>query len=148
MWSEAARRTGIAMWLIASFAVLTGCWHTVISTDLPPSTEVYHEGFRPAFIYGLVPAQLDASKYCGGRRWARIETQQTPVDWIVAAVTWGIFTPMDVRVTCAARGAMTTPTDASVLRVARGADEKKRSEMLTLAAMIAGQTGKPVYLSY
>jgi hypothetical protein len=136
------------MVLIASFAVLTGCWHSIISTDLPPSTEVYHEGFKPAFVYGLVPAQLDASKYCGGRRWARIETQQTPVDWLVSAVTLGIFTPMDIRVTCAARAAMNTPSDAPVLRLAQGAGEEDRTEMLTLAAMVARQTGKAVYLSY
>jgi hypothetical protein len=136
------------MVVIATLAVITGCWHYIISTDLPPSTEVYHEGFKPAFVYGLVPAQLDASKYCGGRRWARIETQQTPVDWLVAFVTLEIFTPIDIRVTCAARTAINTPTDAPVLRLAQGAGEKDRAELLTLAATVARQSGKAVYLSY
>src|SRR5579872_1537009 len=132
MWSEGLRRTSTMLVLMGSVVVGTGCWHSIITTDLPPSTEVYHEGFKPAFVYGLVPAQLDASKYCGGRRWARIETQQTPVDWLVSAVTWGIFTPMDIRVTCAAQGAMRVPADGPTLRL--GAGDKERNQGFTLAA--------------
>src|SRR5262245_24313477 len=69
MWSGLMRRTGITLALVGSAVVAAGCYHTVITTDLPPSTEVYHEPWRPAFVAGLVPAQVDASKYCGGRRW-------------------------------------------------------------------------------
>src|ERR1051325_7165570 len=115
-------RTAVMLALAGAVAVGTGCYHTIITTDLPPSTEVYHEGFKPAFIYGIVPAQIDASKYCTGRRWARVETQQSPLNVLVWVVTWGIFTPMDVRVTCAASGAMRTP-DAATLKVAGNATD-------------------------
>lgn len=78
-----------------------GCYHSILTTGLTPGTEVHHETFKPAFINGLVPATVDASSYCAGKRWARVETQQSPVNVLVSIVTLGIFTPMDITVTCA-----------------------------------------------
>ena len=66
-----ASRAGELVAILTSMVLAAGCYHAIITTDLPPSTEVYRESFKPAFIAGLVPAQLDASKYCPGRRWAR-----------------------------------------------------------------------------
>ena len=85
----------------AMFVLSTGCYHTIITTNATPGTEVHHEAFKPAFINGLVPATVDASSYCAGKRWARVETQQSFVNVLVSIVTFGIFTPMDVKVTCA-----------------------------------------------
>ena len=147
MRSESVRRTAVMMALVGSVVVGTGCWHTILTTDLPPSTEVHHEGFKPAFIYGLDPAQVDGSKYCTGRRWARVETQQSIVDWVVSAVTFGIFTPMDVRVTCAASGAMLTP-DGATLKVAGNATETEKDDAFALALTLARESGKSVYLAF
>ena len=86
----------------AAFVVSAGCYHSIINTNLTPGTEVHHEAFRAAFIAGLVPATVDASSYCQGKRWARVETQYSFLNVIVGAVTAGIFTPMYITVTCAA----------------------------------------------
>ena len=147
MRSESVRRTAVMLALVGSVAVGTGCYHSIITTDLPPSTEVYHEGFRPAFIYGLVPAQVDGSKYCAGRRWARVETQYSILDWVVGTVTFGIFTPMDVRVTCAASGAMLTP-DGATLKVASNATGTEKDDAFALALILARESGKSVYLAF
>ena len=87
---------------VAAILVSAGCYHTIIKTNLTPGTEVHHEAWKPAFISGLVPAQVDASSYCAGKRWASVETQASFLNVVVGAVTFGIFTPMDVKVTCAA----------------------------------------------
>jgi hypothetical protein len=91
---------GLAVMLLGAAA--SGCYHVIISTDIAPGTEVHNDTFRPAFIAGLVPAKIDASKYCGGKRWASVETQYSFLDVIVGLVTAGIFTPMDAKITCAA----------------------------------------------
>ena len=140
-------RTAVMLALAGAVAVGTGCFHTIITTDLPPSTEVYHEGFKPAFIYGLVPAQVDGSKYCTGRRWARVETQYSILNWVVGTVTFGIFTPMDVRVTCAASGAMLTPS-GNTLKVAGAATETEKRDAFTLALTLARESGAAVYVAF
>jgi Bor protein len=147
MRSECVRRTAVMLALAGSAAAGTGCFHSIITTDLPPSTEVYHEGFKPAFIYGLVPAQVDGSKYCAGRRWARVETQYSILNWVVGAVTGGIFTPMDVRVTCAASGAMRTP-DGPTLKVAGTSTDTERNDAFALALTLAKESGTAVYLAF
>lgn len=86
----------------AMFLTSAACYHTIVKTNLAPGTEVHHEGFVPAFIYGLVPATVDASSYCAGKKWAKVETQMSFLNGLVAGFTFQIFTPMDVTVTCAA----------------------------------------------
>jgi hypothetical protein len=147
MRSESVRRTAVMLALAGSVAVGTGCYHTIITTDLPPSTEVYHEGFKPAFIAGLVPATVDGSKYCTGRRWARVETQYSLLNWVVGAVTFGIFTPMDIRVTCAASGAMLTPS-GTTLKVAGTATDAEKNDAFALALTIAKESGTAVYVAF
>ena len=148
MRSQFGRRAGIGAVLAGAVTVGTACFHTIITTDLPPSTEVHHEEWRPSFIWGLVPAQVDASKYCAGRRWARVETQQSPVNWIVAVVTSGIFTPMDVRVTCAASGAMLTPADGPVLKLGSSATDREKTETFAEATELAKESGAAVYVAF
>lgn len=140
-------RAGVVAAVLGTAVVAGGCYHSIITTDLPPSTEVYREPFKAAFIAGLVPAQLDASRYCQGRRWARVETQQSFLNWVVAVVTAGIFTPLDIRVTCAAAGAMRTP-DGAMLKVASTATVEEKSEVLSLAVELARQTGQAVVVAY
>jgi hypothetical protein len=147
MRSAFNRRAGIVGVLLGAVIVGTGCFHTIITTDLPPSTEVYREPFKSAFIAGLVPAQVDASRYCEGRRWARVETQQSFLNWVVAAVTIGIFTPLDIRITCAAAGAMHTP-DGPTLKVGSQAGDTERNEALAFAMRLAKESGAAIYVAY
>jgi hypothetical protein len=147
MVSQFLRRAGVIAGVVGSVAVGTGCYHSIITTDLPPSTEVYREPFKAAFIAGLVPAQVDASKYCEGRRWARVETQQSFLNWVVAAVTLNIFTPLDIRVTCAAAGALRTP-EGPTLQYGAAATPEQKSETLAVAVQLAKETGTAIYVGY
>ncbi|HEX9727614.1 MAG TPA: Bor family protein [Gemmatimonadales bacterium] len=87
----------------ALFAVMlvgaSGCYHTIVDTGLPKG-DVHEDGFASAFISGLVPAKIDASAMCGGKRIAAVESQYSFLNILVGLVTIGIFTPMDVKVTC------------------------------------------------
>ena len=96
-------RRGASVLLTLMFLVLVsaGCHQIVIDSGLEPATTQYHEEWNMAFAYAIFPAQVDASQYCGGR-WARVETKHSFLNWVVGAITFGIITPMDTKVVCAA----------------------------------------------
>lgn len=94
-----ASALAVSSLLIAS----AGCHQVRIDSGLEPGETTYVEEWNIAFAYAIFPAKVDASGYCGGR-WARVETKQSFLNWVVAAVTTAIITPMESRVVCAEPG--------------------------------------------
>jgi hypothetical protein len=90
-----AKRTLIA----AGFLMLTACYHTITTTNLNPGP-THTEQWVPTFIYGLVPGKVDAGKLCGGKPVQAVDSQASFLNMVVGAITFGIFTPMQVTVTC------------------------------------------------
>lgn len=86
---------------VASFA-LTGCYHVTVQTSAPPSPTVVDIPWQHSFIFGLVPPkELNVKDQCP-RGVSKVETEHSFLNGLVAAL-WGIYTPIHVRVTCAAR---------------------------------------------
>ena len=143
------RLTGALVLLLAGAVTSSGCYHSIVDTGLPVGTEMHREAFEPAFIVGLVPAEVDAAGYCQGRPWARVETQQSFLNWVVAAVTFGIFTPLDIRVYCAGSGAPEqVPAEAAMVEVGAEASAAERERALQWAMTFAREKGEPVYLAF
>src|SRR5512135_1057975 len=86
--------------LLGGFVTLTACYHTITTTNLNAGP-VHVEQWVPTFIAGLVPGKVDAGKMCGGKPVQSVDTQMSFLNWLVGAVTFSIFTPMQVTVTCA-----------------------------------------------
>jgi len=79
---------------------LTGCYHAVVDTGLTPSGEVHERPWAHSFIGGLVPPdRTDGTDFCPGGV-ARVETQLSFLNGLVGGLTWGIYTPMTIRVAC------------------------------------------------
>jgi hypothetical protein len=90
--------------LAAAILLLSGCYHATIETGREPSPQQIDIPWANSFVYGLVPpALVDAEEQCGSGV-ARVETQHSFLNGLVAALTFGIFTPMHITVTCAAGG--------------------------------------------
>jgi Bor protein len=89
---------------LAAVIALCGCYHATIETGATPSTVVIDKSFASSWIYGLVPPSLvsTASKCTDGV--AKVETQHTFVNQLVGFLTLGIYTPMQIKVTCATHG--------------------------------------------
>jgi hypothetical protein len=88
--------------VLASASLLvasTACHRVIIDSGLEPAPRVHHEEWNIAYAEAIYPAQIDATDYC--KRWARVETKQSFLNWVVGAATFGIITPMDVKVVCA-----------------------------------------------
>jgi hypothetical protein len=98
-----------ARWIVTGLALgslliaAAACHQVKITTGLDPGATVHHEEWNMAYAYAIFPAQVDASQYCGGR-WARVETRQSFLNWVVGALTFGIISPMETKVICSATG--------------------------------------------
>ena len=94
---------GIRLLTLVSLCVVVGaCHHAVIDTGLTPSTQTIHEPWANSWIYGLVPpSKVETAEGCAAGV-ARVETQRTFLNGLVGLLTFGIYTPMEIKVTCAA----------------------------------------------
>jgi len=90
-------RLAVAGLLAASVA----CYHATIETGLAPSNRVVEKPFASAWINGLVPpSPISTISQCPNGA-AKVETQLSFVNMLVAALTASIYTPMHIKVTCA-----------------------------------------------
>ena len=96
------RRTQIVV-LAAMVLLFSGCYHAVVDTGLEPApTEPTQKIWANSWIGGLIaPPAVDATRLCGGRKAAQVETQHTFLNSLVGALTGGIYTPITIELTCA-----------------------------------------------
>lgn len=128
-------RFGVFGWLFASILLLSGCYHARIITGQPESDVVYRKKWVSGFVNGLViPDSIDVAEVCPNGV-ARVETRQSFMNLVVTVLTSGIYSPMEVRVTCAA--------PVGQAQVLRGRDGQQLVEQ---AARVATQTDAPVYI--
>ena len=82
---------------------LMACWHLTVISGQPPSSTVVAKPWQHSFIAGLVPpAEVNVKDQCRNGV-AKVETQHSFVNLVATAVTGGIYSPIDLKVTCAAR---------------------------------------------
>jgi hypothetical protein len=88
--------------LFALAAVAAGCYHATIDTGLAPSGATVERPWAHSFIAGLVPpSTVETAAQCPDGV-ARVETQLSFLNMVANAVTFGIYSPMTIRVSCAA----------------------------------------------
>ena len=127
--------------ILAAFA-LTGCYHAVIQTGRPESSDVISIKWANSFIFGLVPPPVveTASRCTNGV--ATVETQHSFLNGLAAVVTFSLYTPMQIDVTCAARG---TASADPVIKLQPG---RSAEQALTEAVRVSAEQGTPVYVQF
>lgn len=86
---------------IAALLVLsTACYKvTVVTAPEPANAVVVDKPWTHSFVYGLVPpSEIDVSKQCRGI--SRVVTQRSFLNSLVGALTWSLYTPLQVTTTC------------------------------------------------
>jgi hypothetical protein len=129
----------------------TACYHATITTGRPASSDSISIPWANSFVYGLVPPPLvDAAAKCPNGV-ARVETQHSFLNGLVQFITLGIYTPIQIDVTCAAPGPVKT-SDAStatpVLKVGGAADSVARLRAMNRAAAVSDAIDKPVFVQF
>jgi hypothetical protein len=99
---EGIMRLRSAALVIAVSLVLGGCYHVTVDTGLTPSSTTIEKPWATSFINGLVPpATVETASKCPTGV-AKVDTKLSFLNLLVGGLTIGIFTPMDIRVVCAA----------------------------------------------
>lgn len=130
-----------------SFVALAACYHATVETGATPSTVVIDKPFASSWIYGLVPPSMVSTAEKCPSGVAKVETQHSFVNQVVGILTLGIYTPIAIRVTCAAPSAASA--DPAVQRVvASGSSSVAREDALARAITQAARTRKSVYLEF
>lgn len=91
--------------IIAAAALIlmgTGCYHVTVITGAPAAQTTVDKQWQNSFVYGLVPPPELSTKGTCSRGASTVETERSFVNGLVALITWQIYTPMHVKVTCAA----------------------------------------------
>ncbi len=90
--------------VVAAALATTGCYHAVIDTGRPASGTTITKPWAHSFLYGLVPPEIvqTASQCPNGL--AKVETQHSFLNSVAAAITFGIYTPIQIDVQCASSG--------------------------------------------
>jgi hypothetical protein len=129
----------------ALIAIATaGCYHATIETGLPPSPQVIDKSFASGWIYGLVPPSTVSTVAKCPDGAAKIETQISFVNQLVSWLTFEIYSPMSIKVTCAAKHVGEVVPGAIQMKVGAGASGDSIRSVVTAAAAQSASTGMPV----
>jgi len=137
-------RLSVAGLLIAALA----CYHATVDTGLKPSAQVVEKSFAAGWIFGLVPPSTVSTAAQCPHGAAKIETQLSFVNQLVALLTLDIFTPMSIKVTCAESGRASLPPAAPMIDVGANATPEQIRDAISRAAGLSLRTGAPVYVEY
>lgn len=127
---------------------MTGCYHATIDTGLAPGSQVIHQPFASCWIYGLVPPKTVETMSKCTHGVALVETQYSFLNWVVGTLTFGIYTPMEIKVTCASGGGADLPMAPADIVVAADASPEEVQRAFMKAAEMAVHEGRPVYVEY
>ena len=137
-------KLSVAGLLIAALA----CYHATVDTGLKPSAQVVEKSFAAGWIFGLVPPSTVSTASQCPHGAARIETQLSFVNQLVAFLTLDIFTPMSIKVTCAEAGRASISPTAPTIDVGANATAEQIRYAISRAAGLSLRTGEPVYVEY
>lgn len=122
--------------------MIAGCYHAVIETGRPASSDVLHQPWTASWIAGLVPPKVVETAQRCPNGVSKVETQMTFVNGLVAFLTFHIYTPMDIKVTCAAAGGN---DDSSLATVRADGDA---AGAIARAVALSRATGQAVLAKY
>jgi len=133
-----------AAMLIFLLVALPGCYAAKIDTGLPPSNTVIKQSSAACWIYGLIPPKtVETAARCNNGV-STVETQLSFVNQLVSILTLGIYTPMQIVVTCAEPSKTSMRPTETDLTVSLQASTEEIQAVFSRAADQAVRTGKPV----
>jgi len=87
--------------VMAALLVCSACYHATIETGLAPSPQTVEKPWASGWVYGLVPPSTVETQQKCPKGVSKVETQLSFPNMLVSLLTLSIYTPMDIKVTCA-----------------------------------------------
>ena len=133
--------------LLSLWVALGACYHATVETGLEPSRRTIHEPWANSWIVGLVPpSTVETAEKCPSGV-SKVETQQSFLNGLVGILTLGIYTPMEIKVTCAAGSEASLPDQADV-SIGEDASLQEVQEAFMRAADRAVDERRPVFVEF
>lgn len=132
--------------LVLVALLLTSCYHAQITTDKNPSTTVIDQPWASSFIYGLVPPPVvETASQCPNGV-SRVETKMSFLNGLVSALTFSLYTPMHITVTCAAGSGMSAA--GPDMEIPEHSTEDQVTDTFNEAAQKSAEEGEAVYVKF
>ncbi len=104
----------LCLLLAGVLIIAPGCYHAQVTTDKAPSSTVIENQWAPSFVFGLVPPPVvETAQQCPNGL-SQVETRISFLNGLVAGLTFNLFTPMHIKVTCASSGSMSALTPPEI----------------------------------
>ena len=139
---------GKRLWLSLVLAgTLSACFHQTVQTGLSPGATVVDMPWVKTWIFGLIPPEeIDVRSQCASGT-ATVETERSFMNGLVGAVTFGIFTPVHVRITCAS-GSASLPANVRQFVVPANATAEQETQLLRAAVHASVEQNQAVVVRY
>lgn len=126
-----------------------GCFHATIDSGLAGNGEVITQKWASCWIFGLIPPKtVEAASKCPGGV-SKVETQRSFLNGLVSVLTFSIYTPMEIVVTCAGTRAEAEVNIEDIeLVLAANATPEEIREAYGRAATLAYQHDGAVYVRF
>lgn len=130
--------------------LISGCYHAKITTGETPSNEVYEKKWASSWIYGLVPPEVVKGGEECSNGVATVESKHSFLNMLVGGLTFGIYSPMHISVTCAEGSTALDESTANqtIVSISNRASEQDIILAFQQAADKAVEIGKPVYVIF
>lgn len=145
--SEPIMRASLKSSLVLSLVAAAGCYHATIQTGLTPSTQTIERHWASSWIDGLVPPSYTQTASACPSGVARVDTQLSFPNLLVGFVTFGIYTPMDIVVTCGSNRSSAVPSDRTI-QVGAHATPQQVQAAMDSAAVRSVRDRQPMFIEF
>ena len=139
-------KTKLVFVLAFCMIAITGCYTATIETGRPASNIKIEQNWALCFVYGLVPPKTVETAAKCPHGVAKVMTQISFLNGLVGRLTFGMFTPMTIQVTCArpSETSLVDPEDA--LEISKDASSEAFQNVFMVAAEQVAQSDREVFV--
>ena len=86
---------------LSLLVLLSACYHATVTTGARPSNMKIENRWASSWVFGLVPPSVVETMDRCPEGVAQVETRLSFLNQLVSGLTLGIYSPMEIVVTCA-----------------------------------------------
>jgi hypothetical protein len=134
---------------VAVVLVCSACYHATIETGLPSGNETVSKAWAHGWLWGLVPpSTVETASRCKNGV-AKVETQMSFLNMLANFITSGIYSPMQIDVTCASSNHMAlSPSDDGNIIHAKDRSAEAARAAIAEAAAISQRRHQAVFVQF
>lgn len=134
---------------LAAVLLLSGCYHATVVTEATPSNQTIENPWAHSFIAGLIPpSTVETAQQCPNGV-ARVETRLSFLNMVATALTFNLYSPMSIEVTCATGGsASAAQEETPEVTVAAAADDEAIQAAFQEAIQQSSERQQPVHVRF